>query len=374
MKKPSPYFDVIVVGAGAAGIGIALMLQKIPGLSFTVLESGSIGESFRRWPKQTRFITPSFHSNPYGLVDLNAIEEQSSPALFCQSEHPCGEHYAEYLKAVVSNEYLPVVQHCRVDNVLKENRDNFVLETQQGVFRSQYLIWATGEFQFPDLAPFPGAEQAIHYANISDWSDFNDEAYTVIGGYESAIDASINLLASGHHVHILMKESDWNKQNSDPSKTLSPYSLDRFNEVIQSERLTITFDANIQSIKKTADTYIMSSEDGREWSSNTAPILATGFLSGGGAKQIAHLWEWDEDERILLTEADESTCTPGLFLVGPQVRHDEQLYCFIYKFRQRFTQLTELLALCLSLDSSALNASNPWAGQCDEEQCGDCAC
>lgn len=44
--------DVVVVGAGAgaAGIGMALALRKVPGLKFGVLESGRVGESFRRWP------------------------------------------------------------------------------------------------------------------------------------------------------------------------------------------------------------------------------------------------------------------------------------------------------------------------------------
>ncbi|CAM5208852.1 hypothetical protein CDEN61S_03806 [Castellaniella denitrificans] len=72
--------DVAIVGAGAAGIGMALALQKVPGLKFGVLEAGRVGESFRRWPAQTRLITPSFHSNPFGLADLNAVNEPGSPA------------------------------------------------------------------------------------------------------------------------------------------------------------------------------------------------------------------------------------------------------------------------------------------------------
>ena len=40
--------DALIVGAGPAGIGMALALDRIPGLKYGVLESYRIGESFRR--------------------------------------------------------------------------------------------------------------------------------------------------------------------------------------------------------------------------------------------------------------------------------------------------------------------------------------
>ena len=64
-----PSVDVVIVGAGPAGIGMALALESVPGLEYEVLESDRVGESFRRWPAQTRFITPSFHSNPFGNTE-----------------------------------------------------------------------------------------------------------------------------------------------------------------------------------------------------------------------------------------------------------------------------------------------------------------
>ena len=39
---------------------------------------------------------------------------------------------------------------------------------------------------------------------------------------------------------------------------------------------------------------------------------------------------------LLTTSEDESTKVPGVFLVGPSVRHGKLSFCFIYKFRQRF--------------------------------------
>ena len=93
------YFDVVIVGAGPAGIGVGILLQKL-GISYGLLERISIGESFKKWPKETRFISPSFTGNFFKMPDLNAITPDTSPAFDLLTEHPTGEEYAVYLEKV----------------------------------------------------------------------------------------------------------------------------------------------------------------------------------------------------------------------------------------------------------------------------------
>ncbi len=82
--------------------------------------------------------------------------------------------------------------------------------------------------------------------------------------------------------------------------------------------------------------FSVHAEDGRVFATANAPILGTGFLRGGGAQLIRPCFDWTPDGRPVLSAHDESTLMPGLFLAGPQVRQDRRIYCFIYKFRQRF--------------------------------------
>ena len=42
---------------------------------------------------------------------------------------------------------------------------------------------------------------------------------------------------------------------------------------------------------------------------------------------------------------------PGVFLVGPNVRHGSRSFCFVYKFRQRFGIVAEAIARGLGLDT-----------------------
>ena len=77
----SNVLDVAVVGAGPAGIGMAIALARHGVRRCVVIDRHQVGASFLAWPQETRFITPSFYSNPFGLADLNAVTETSSPAL-----------------------------------------------------------------------------------------------------------------------------------------------------------------------------------------------------------------------------------------------------------------------------------------------------
>ena len=57
------HYDVVIVGAGAAGIGVAIALQHSGVENYLIVDRETIGSSFRSWPAETRFITPSFPSN-----------------------------------------------------------------------------------------------------------------------------------------------------------------------------------------------------------------------------------------------------------------------------------------------------------------------
>eukprot|EP00931_Biecheleriopsis_adriatica_P009939 TRINITY_DN111030_c0_g1_i1.p1 TRINITY_DN111030_c0_g1~~TRINITY_DN111030_c0_g1_i1.p1 ORF type:complete len:234 (+),score=39.56 TRINITY_DN111030_c0_g1_i1:60-761(+) len=82
------------------------------------------------------------------------------------------------------------------------------------------------------------------------------------------------------------------------------------------------------------------------------PLLCTGFAGSVAASAtVRDLFEWCSHGTPRLTEQDESTKTPGLFLVGPAVRHGELSFCFIYKFRQRFAIVAEVIARGLGLNT-----------------------
>ena len=93
-------YDVVIVGAGPAGVGISSMLKDIGIEKMIVLERNQVGDTFDKWPTEMRFITPSFTTNYWSHIDLNSIASGTSPAFTLETEHPTGKQYAKYLRLI----------------------------------------------------------------------------------------------------------------------------------------------------------------------------------------------------------------------------------------------------------------------------------
>ncbi len=216
--KNGGMLDVIIVGAGAAGVGCGVVLKHLGFEQYTILERHSVGASFARWPKEMRFITPSFTSNAFGLMDLNANIVGSSPAFGARREHFDGPEYVDYLTAMADLFELPVelkVEVTRVQPLL--HNAGFAVHTTQGIYHSRFVIWAAGEFQYPRLTPFPGAELCLHNSHVRSWADLSGDDFLVVGGAESGIDAAVTLSNLGKEVTVLDSQSTWENESSDPS-------------------------------------------------------------------------------------------------------------------------------------------------------------
>lgn len=345
------HYTVVIVGAGAAGIGMGIVLKTLGLESYAILERGEAGESFRRWPKGINLITPSFPGNDFGLLDLNAIALNTSPALLLGKEHPSGIEYARYLEHCAEQYDLPVMKNIDVTDVRKEG-ELFLLQTGKDTFTCNFLVWAAGEFQYPDLRVFEGAELCRHYSLVEDWSKLEGDELVIIGGYESGIDAAVKLCEIGKRSAVYSKKASWLPESPDPSISLSPYTLERLGKAYPTGRIKLTDGVSITKVQKSGGLYYLF--DGEDFVVSTpyAPVLATGFK--GSITRLEPFFMRDEKKRLLLTVQDESTVTPGLFLTGSQVRHEDRLFCFIYKFRQRFPVVAQAIAERLGMNTAPL--------------------
>ena len=329
---------VLIVGAGPAGLGISAALMRAGVVDQLVVDAREIGAAFRNWPRSMSLLTPSFYSNSFGLTDLNSIDPETSPADYLRTQHPDGPGYANYLSAVAKLHNLPVSTGIEILSVEKTST-GFLASTAHGTIESQFIVWAAGQFFYPKNREFPGSEHAIHSSQVGDWSSLEGDSFIIIGGYESGIDAALNLIKLGKSVRLLSRGEPWNSDHPDPSRSLSPRTLDRLREVLrsleQANRLELIRNSNITHIEPGDGFWTLRDQDQVPLCSTTRPILANGFHSGLG--KVEHLFDHDDNKLpIFSEEADESTLTQGLFYSGPSLVHRNALFCFIYKFRARF--------------------------------------
>lgn len=366
-------YDVVVVGGGAAGVGVAVALQDAGIENFVVLERHTVGASFALWPAETRFITPSFPTNSIGMLDLNSIAIGVSPAYSLEVEHPTGEEYASHLRAVAQFFELPICQHTDVMRVTKVG-NGFRVHTADETLRAKHVIWAAGEFQYPRSTGFVGSEFCRHTATIASYEELDGDDCIVVGGYESGVDAAYHLAYRDKRVRLFDKGCPWKDESSDPSVALSTYSLERMREdrfVAQVELFPYT---PIASVTRVDAMYEVTALDGRPFQTRVPPLLAGGFE--GSHKLVADLFERRDDGFPLLSEHDESTIVPGVFLCGPAVRHENHVFCFIYKFRLRFAVVAKAIATSLGLPAQGLENYRKWGMYLDDLSCcgEECVC
>lgn len=78
--------DVIIIGAGPAGLGMGVCLDDFGMPNYRILEKGRVGNSFLNWPKDTELIFPSFTTNGFSFPDLNSINT-SQPILLIRKDY-----------------------------------------------------------------------------------------------------------------------------------------------------------------------------------------------------------------------------------------------------------------------------------------------
>lgn len=376
MSDPQqPVRDVVVVGAGPAGLGVASTLRLL-GVEPLVVDRYGIGASFRRWPEGMRLLTPSFTSNQFGLVDLNAITPDTSPALSLLDEHPTGEDYAAYLEMVAQLNGLEVATGIEVTDVAPVG-DGLLEIAQHGAapLHARAVVWAAGEAQYPRLAGFDGAQHATPTVAVERWDAVPGDEAIVIGGYESGIDAAVQLVERGRRVTVLDRDEPWAVIDPDPSRTLSPYTHGRLRGASATGLLTLESGVEVVACRPGANGGVeVHAHDGRRWRAAGTVLLATGFV--GSVSLVRDRFEHDDQWRVVVSEeADESTLVPGLYLAGPALSHRGAIFCFIYKFRQRFGVVARGIGQRLGVDTEALEVlRQPGFLLDDLSCCDDCAC
>ena len=96
----------------------------------------------------------------------------------------------------------------------------------------------------------------------------------------------------------------------------------------------------MKHIHKSNDLYQLQLKEGNTITSNSRPISATGFaLVKDPIEEF--IIEREDGNPKLNEKTDEFYGQKNLYLTGPSVRHDNHIFCFIYKFRQRFGVIVE---------------------------------
>lgn len=303
------FHQVLLVGAGPGGIAIASDLIKAGLKDLLILEKGMIGQSWQDYPPETRLLSESSAQK-----DENQVGGIPVPSVLPNIPHPTHAMYQRYLKTVVQENTIPVLEHCTVSMVNVDlPTQEFILHTDdQRIFRSQFLIWAAGTYLTPNES-LSDKSCFIHYSRIQDWKHISDPVVTVIGGANGATEVVLQLAAPGRKIRLVTTHFDiplpvdclW-KENRVLVKEFEKQGLV---EIIEDFRVT--------NIHHDTTHFIIEGETGKTLYSDNKPIVCIGFLPciGPIASLVTTRIE-GHDHFLDLSESHESIKQPRLFLAG----------------------------------------------------------
>ena len=193
--------DVLVVGAGQAGLGTAYWLHRAArGVRLLVVDASSVGQSWlERWDSLTLFTPRRFSSLP-------GLHFPDGPG-----RTPSRTEMAAYLQTYAQHLDLPVETGVRVQR-LTPQRCGFVAWTSTGPIHAAHVVIATGPFHRPnipaagrDLDPAVTQLHSYHYRSPA---DIPCGPVLVVGGGNSAAQLALEL-AKTHPVTIASPGPPW---------------------------------------------------------------------------------------------------------------------------------------------------------------------
>jgi thioredoxin reductase (NADPH) len=190
-------FNVIVVGSGPTGLACAIEAKRA-GLKLLVIEKGCLVNSLYHYPTQMTFFTSR---------ELLEIGDVPLPSL---NVKPTRAEALEYYRCVADSYRLPIHFEERVVAVTGSD-GNFRVETEKArgsrcAYSARHVVLALGYYDRPNLLGIPGEDlpKVSHY--YTDAHPFYRRKVAVIGGGNSAADASLDLYRHGAEVTLIHRE------------------------------------------------------------------------------------------------------------------------------------------------------------------------
>jgi len=324
-----PVRDLIIVGAGPTGLSAAIA-AKARGLDFQVLEQGTLVNSIYRFPPQMVFFTTPELLEIGGLPFVSPYEK------------PTRAEALRYYRKVVDTYDLQISFEERALSVERETEEGagiFAVQTQsaRGVRRVRHgrtVIMAIGYYDHPNTLNVPG-EDLPHVAHYyGDPHPYYRQRVVVVGGGNSAAEASLDLFRAGAHVTLVHR---WASLKSTIKYWVKPDIENRINE----GSIAARFNTCLGEIRPTS--VVVRGAAGLEELPADAVFLLTGYHADWNLLASAGV---TLDARGVPAYDPETfeTNVPGLYVAGGALSGRDTAPIFIENGRFHGERIVEAIA------------------------------
>jgi thioredoxin reductase (NADPH) len=196
-------FDLIIIGAGPAGISAAYEAQKLK-LNYLVLEKNLIGNTI--------------YNYPIGLTVFSTVNELEllPNTLFPAREKPTREELLSYYTRFVLENNLNIQWEEAVLTVEKIDENHFKIKTEKAEYETRKVLFAFGAMQYPRHLGVKGEDLPKVHHLFRETYPYVKKHALVVGGGNSAGEAALFLAQEGAFATLATFRKDW--EETDPKQ------------------------------------------------------------------------------------------------------------------------------------------------------------
>ncbi len=181
--------DLLIIGAGPSGLACAIE-AKNRGLSYLVVDKGSVVETIRRFPTNlTFFSTPELLE--IGDIPFTSAGFRPTRVEALQYYHCLTQHFGVNLKT------------WELVHSIEKKNGQFHVSTQASHYQAQNVVAATGYFDNPNPFEVPGVNLPTVHRYYTEPYEYTGREVAVVGGKNSAVEVALDLFRHGANVTLI---------------------------------------------------------------------------------------------------------------------------------------------------------------------------
>jgi len=185
--------DVLIVGAGPAGLAASLRAKEL-GLSSITIDQNDLGGTVRKYPRRKLVMTQPVDLPIYGRVKRTEFVKEDLIGFW--------EH-------IIAEQRITVRERVKFLGTHREN-GHLVSETSNGPIATRCVLLALGRRGTPRRLGVPGEEQEKVLYQLMDAATYRGLRCLVVGGGDSAIEAALGLAAQpGNQVTLSYRKPEF---------------------------------------------------------------------------------------------------------------------------------------------------------------------
>jgi thioredoxin reductase (NADPH) len=180
-RRSPDVYDVLIVGAGPAGISAALRATEKK-LNYITIDEGEIGGTVAKYPRQKLVMTSPVEFPMHGKFKKTELSK---------------EELIAFWQKVLQRADFKLRQGEKVQDVKKGEDGIFTVSTTKSEYRAQSVVLALGKSGSPRKLGVKGEDMPKVMYRLIEADHYINKKILVVGGGDSAVEAAMGL---GHQV------------------------------------------------------------------------------------------------------------------------------------------------------------------------------